>query len=60
MIPGIVEPEPAIVCERVVPTGSILPVKVCRSRSEIDRKEQADPEIFDEIIRNTAIFNSRL
>jgi hypothetical protein len=60
MIPGIVEPEPAIVCERVVPTGSILPVKVCRSRSEIDRKEQADQEIFDDIKRNTAIFNSRL
>jgi hypothetical protein len=44
----------------VVPTGSILPVKVCRSRSEIDRKEQADQEIFDDIKRNTAIFNSRL
>jgi hypothetical protein len=51
---------PSIVCERVVPTGSILPVKVCRSRSEIDRKEQADQEIFDDIKRNTAIFNSRL
>ena len=60
MIPGRVEPEPAIVCERVVPTGSILPTKVCRTRAEIERKEQADQEIFDDIKRNTAIFNSRL
>ena len=60
MIPGRIEPEQAIVCERVVPTGSILPVKVCRNRSEIDRKEEADQEIFDDIKRNTAIFNSRL
>lgn len=60
MIPGRLEPEPAVVCERVVPTGSILPVKVCRSRTEIERKEEADQEIFDDIKRNTAIFNSRL
>lgn len=60
MIPGIGEPEPAVVCERVVPTGSILPTKVCRSRAEIERKEEADQEIFDDIKRNTAIFNSRL
>jgi len=60
MIPGRLEPEQSIVCERVVPTGSILPVKVCRTRSEIERKEHADQEIFDDIKRNTAIFNSRL
>lgn len=60
MIPGRIEPEAAIVCERVVPTGSILPKKVCRSRTEIERKEKADQEIFDDIKRNTAIFNTRL
>jgi hypothetical protein len=60
MIPGVAKPEPAIVCERVVPTGSILPTKVCRTQAEIERKEQADQEIFDDIKRNTAIFNSRL
>jgi hypothetical protein len=60
MIPGAVEPEPAVVCERVVPTGSIIPTKVCRTREEIDRKESADQEIFDDIKRNTAIFNTRL
>lgn len=60
MIPGRIEPEEAIVCERVVPTGSILPIKVCRTRAEIERKEKADQEIFDDIKRNTAIFNTRL
>lgn len=60
MIPGRPVPEPAIVCERVVPTGSVLPVKVCRHRSEIERKQEADQEIFDDIKRNTALGNSRL
>ena len=60
MIPGAMEPEPAVVCERVVPTGSIIPTKVCRTRDDIDRKEAADREIFDDIKRNTAIFNTRL
>lgn len=59
-IPGNPVPAPAIVCERVVPTGSILPVKVCRHRSEIERKREADQEIFDDIKRNTAIGASRL
>lgn len=61
-IPGRVvsEPEPQVVCERVVPTGSILPVKVCRDRSEMARKEQYDQEMFEDIKRNTAIGNTRL
>lgn len=54
------ETEPEIVCDRVVPTGSILPVKVCRRRSEIERKTEADQELFDDIKRNTAIGTSRL
>lgn len=60
MIPGRPKDEPAIVCERVVPTGSVLPVRVCRHRGDIDRKQQADREIFDDIKRNTALGTSRL
>lgn len=60
MIPGRSEPEPAIVCEKVVPTGSIIPVRVCRDRSYIQRKQEADQEIFDDIKRNTALGNTRL
>lgn len=59
-IPGRPDPEPAVVCERVVPTGSILPVRVCRDKREIARKEAADREIFDDIKRNTALGNTRL
>ena len=60
MIPGLREPEPEIVCERVVPTGSVLPVEVCRRQSDIARKTEYDQEMFDNIKRNTAIGNSRL
>lgn len=60
MIPGRAEPELAIVCERVVPTGSVLPVRVCRHQSEINRKQAADEKIVDDIKRNTAIGASRL
>jgi len=60
MIPGIRMPEPEIVCERVVPTGSVLPVKVCRRKSDIARKTHDDQELFDDIKRNTAIGISRL
>lgn len=59
-IPGRPEPELAIVCERVIPTGSVLPKRVCRHQSEIDRKQAADQKIFDDIKRNTAIGASRL
>lgn len=60
MIPGRQVSEPAIVCERVVPTGSILPTRVCRQRSDVERKRQADQELFDDIKRNTALGASRL
>ena len=60
MIPGLRESELEIVCERVVPTGSVLPVEVCRRRSDIARKTDADQEIFDDIKRSTAIGASRL
>ncbi len=60
MLPEKPTSKPAIVCERVVPTGSVLPIKVCRHRSEIKRKEEADRKIFDDIKRNTAIGASRL
>lgn len=60
MIPSRVAPETSVVCERVYPTGSILPTKVCRDKTDIQRKQEADQEIFDDIKRNTAIFNSRL
>jgi hypothetical protein len=60
MIPGRPVLEPAIVCERVVPTGSVLPVEVCRHRANIDLKREADQEIFRDIKNNTALGNSRL
>lgn len=60
MIPDSAELEAAIVCERVVPTGSVLPARVCRHQSEIDRKRATDEKIFDDIKRNTAIGASRL
>lgn len=60
MIPGRAEPEPAIVCERVVPTGSVLAIKVCRNKEEIERKREADQEMFRDIQNNTALGNSRL
>lgn len=60
MMPANPIPYPAIVCEKVVPTGSILPVQVCRHQSEAARKQEADQRIFDDIKRNTAIGNSRL
>lgn len=60
MIPGLREPEPEIVCERVVPTGSVLPIKVCRRQSDIARKTEADQELFNDIKRSTANGASRL
>lgn len=58
--PGRPTGDPAIVCERVVPTGSVLPVKVCRTRSDIESKEKQDQRVFDDIKRNTANGVSRL
>ena len=60
MIPNPVAPEPQIVCERVVPTGSILPVKVCRHQAEISKQQEADQRAIDTIKRNTALGASRL
>ena len=60
MIPGRAAPETSIICERVYPTGSILPTKVCRDKSEIEKKQEFDQEVFDDIKRNTALGNSRL
>ena len=52
--------ESAIVCERVVPTGSILPVRVCRHRSDIERNRTTDQKMIDDIKRSTANGASRL
>ena len=53
--PIAAEPEPAIVCERVYPTGSIIPVKVCRDRAAAERKTEQDQRIFDHVKRSSAI-----
>ena len=58
--PGRPAGDPAIVCERVVPTGSVLPVKVCRARTDIELKEKQDQRVFDDIKRHTANGVSRL
>ncbi|MGI9271102.1 MAG: hypothetical protein ACR2QT_04960 [Woeseiaceae bacterium] len=55
MMPIAPPPEPEIICHKVVPTGSILPVKVCRTPEEIARKEAADKEIFRDIKNNSAL-----
>ena len=60
MMPHLSMAEPEIVCERVVPTGSVLPVEVCRRRSDVARKQEADQKLFDVIKRNTAMGASRL
>ena len=60
MFPGRATTDPGIVCERVVPTGSVLPVKVCRERSDIELKEKQDQRVFDDIKRHTANGVSRL
>lgn len=60
LIPGRAVSDDPIVCERITPTGSILPTRVCRDRRYMQLKENADREIFDDIKRNTALGNSRL
>ena len=60
LIPGRPAQEPAVVCERVIPTGSMLPIKVCRNRADVDRKREADQEIFSDIKDNTVLGTSRL
>ena len=58
LIPGKAEPE--VVCERSVPTGSIMPVKVCRAVSDIEQQQTDDRKLIDNIKRNTANAASRL
>lgn len=60
MIPGRPAQEPAVVCDRVIPTGSVLPIEVCRNRVDIERKREADQEMFMDIKNNTAFGISRL
>ena len=60
MVPNRPGTEDAIVCERVVPTGSVLPRKVCRHQSEIDQRSLEDQRTFDNIKSNTANAASRL
>ena len=55
---AVAEPEPAIVCERVYPTGSIIPVKVCRDVAAAQRKTDRDQRIFDHVKRGSAIGGS--
>lgn len=55
MVPDQPTPESAIVCERVVPTGSIIPVKVCRDLNSVARKSEQDRKIFDDIKTGSAI-----
>jgi hypothetical protein len=47
-------PEPEIVCERVYPTGSRLPVRMCRSQAEIELN-QLNNKKLDEIKLNSNI-----
>jgi hypothetical protein len=52
--------EPEVVCERVVPTGSSLSVRVCRRTADIERNQREDQKLFDDIKRNSNIGTSRL
>lgn len=51
--------ESEYVCEWVVQTGSIMRKKVCRLRSEIERREEHDQKMIGDIKRNTANAASR-
>ena len=59
MIPRI-QREPEVICEKVRPTGSIIPVEVCRRRADIEKQRQDDQEAFGKIKSNTANAASRL
>lgn len=52
--------ESEIVCARIIPTGSRIPVDICRTRTEIERKQEQDQRIMDDIKRNTAIEAAKL
>lgn len=51
-------PQGEIVCRWEIPTGSRLRKKVCSEKSFVEKKREADQEIFDDIKRNTAIGNA--
>lgn len=52
--------ERELVCRWEIPTGSRMRRKVCSTKSFVDKKREADQEIFDDIKRNTAIGNATL
>ena len=60
MIPQVHSSEPEIICDREIPTGSRLPVEVCRRKSDIQQRQETDQRIFDRIKQRTAIGASRL
>lgn len=51
--------ESAVICERVYPTGSILPVRVCRDVSAAARKTEQDQRILRDVKTNSAIGGAR-
>ena len=55
LIPPPTLAESEIVCTWEVPTGSRLRTKVCRPRSYMTQKQEADQEIFNDIKTRTAI-----
>lgn len=59
MIPRPVVESP-IVCTWEVPTGSRLRVKVCRDRAYMERKQEQDQDIFNDIKTRTAISAGQL
>lgn len=60
MLPRVHVDEPEVVCTREVPTGSRLAVEVCREVSDVERRQDADQRLLDEIKTNSAIGASRL
>ncbi len=59
LIPNRPQEDPSIVCERVRPTGSIIPVKVCKHVGDAERKGEYDREMFDDIKRGSALGGAR-
>jgi len=55
MIPRSAMAEPSIICERESPTGSRIPVKVCRGRSEVLRRQEADQKTLRDMQNLEAI-----
>ncbi len=60
MIPRIPRASEEVICKKERPTGSIIPVEVCRRRADIDKQGADDRETFDRIKSNTANAASRL